>query len=656
MSRALIQSILISSTMVSAVAIPVQSLAEELPTVVVSAARTEQSTVSIPAAINIITQDDIEASGASNVSEVLRNQGGIYLTDFFGTGTHSRVAMRGFSSDTAASNTLVIVDGRRLNNIDLSAPDLNSISIKDIERIEIIQGSAGTLYGDQAVGGVINIITKTPTVARQEIELSAGSYNRQRITAKLADKISDRISYRLTGDYLESDNYRDNNMLENSDLFGRLNYQLDGGLLFAEAQQTKEDMELPGFLFQPEVDLNRRQSLDDFLADYSDSETEVVRLGLRQSIQDNWLLEAELTTRDQEIDIQQSYLGWVINTPSTVSYDQVEFTPRVIAVYPLANKEMTLTLGADLLDTDYSSEFTNIIDQQKKQSYYAQLVLPVMDKWHLTMGGRHARVEDEIVAPYKTGNVSDRVTVAEYGLSYELDDSLRLFARIDENFRFAKVDEINYTSPGVELENQTGESREFGVEYKRPDYSIRGVIYRLNLEDEIAFDTTAPKPVGGPFNGANVNFDPTTHEGLIVDMSYRLNQALAFNGSFTYTDAVFDSGIYAGKSISDVPEKTFLFSADFKQNESLRYYVELSYTGERYLSGDNDNLQGKQSSYSLVNTNINYAYKAWHFSVRINNLLDKEYIESAIAADAWSPAAFYPSPERNLWLSAGYRF
>ena len=198
MSRAFFHSIILGSITTASISIPVQSLAEQLPTVIVSAARTEQSTVTIPAAINIITQDDIEASGASNVSEVLRNQGGIYLTDLYGTGTHSKVAMRGFSSESAASNTLVIVDGRRLNNIDLSAPDLNSISIKDIERIEIIQGSAGTLYGDQAVGGVINIITKSPEKASREIELSAGSYHRRRVTAKIEDKLSEKVSYRLS--------------------------------------------------------------------------------------------------------------------------------------------------------------------------------------------------------------------------------------------------------------------------------------------------------------------------------------------------------------------------------------------------------------------------------------------------------------------------
>ncbi|MCW8956675.1 MAG: TonB-dependent receptor [Gammaproteobacteria bacterium] len=651
MSRAFIQSILFASTVAASVSIPTQIIAEELPTVVVSAARTEQSTVTIPAAINIITQDDIQASGASNVSEVLRNQGGIYLTDYFGTGTHASIAMRGFSSEVAASNTLIIVDGRRLNNIDLSGPDLNSISIKNIERIEIIQGSAGALYGDQAVGGVINIITKSPTAASKELELSAGSYNRQRITAKIEDRVSDKISYRLTGDYLESDNYRDNNTQQNSDVFGRLNYQLDGGLLFVEAQRVSEDMELPGPLSLAEVEQDRRQSAVDYLSDYSDSETDVMRLGIRQSLLENWLTEAELTSRDQRIDVQQSFTGWVVSAPSAIDYKQAEFTPRVIGVYPMDNREMMVTLGADLLDTDYSSELTAITDVQKQQSYYAQLVVSFMTKWHLTMGSRHAMVENDVVSLYKTGNVDSSVTVAEYGLSYSPVDSVRLFVRLDENFRFAKVDELTYTSPGVELETQTGESRELGVEFKQPEYSVRAVIYRLALNDEIAFDPTVPQPTGAFYAGANVNFDPTTHDGLIVDAHYQLTQALAFNASFTYNDAVFDSGVFEGNTISGVPEKVFILTTDYKQNDNWHYFVELSYTGEYYLSGDNANLLGKQSSYSIVNANINYDRKAWSFSARINNLLNKEYIESA---NSW--LAYYPSPERNFWLSAAYRF
>lgn len=655
MSRAFFHSIILGSITTAGVSIPVQSLAEQLPTVIVSAARTEQSTVTIPAAINIITQDDIEVSGASNVSEVLRNQGGIYLTDYFGAGTHSTVAMRGFSSGSAASNTLIIIDGRRLNNIDLSGPDLNSISLKDIERIEIIQGSAGTLYGDQAVGGVINIVTKSPDSTHKEIELSTGSYNRERVNAKIEEKLSEKISYRLSAGYLKSDNYRDNNQLENLDVFGRVNYQLNEGLLFIEVQTVNEESELPGPLLQAEVEQNRRQSSIEYLTDYSNSETDVIRLGLRQHLLVNWMLEAELTSRDQEIDVQQSFTGFVISTPSTVIYEQSEFTPRMIGVFPMDNREMTIILGADLLDTKYNSELTVINDEQKKQSYYAQLVLPFMQRWYLTMGSRHAMVENDVTSSNVTGEVDDSATVFEYGLSYSPAKSTRVFVRMDENFRFAKVDELTYTSPGDELETQVGESMEMGVEYKQADYSVRAVMYHLELKDEIVFDPTAPDPFGGN-NGANANFDLTTHEGMVIDVRYQFNQVVGVNGSFTYTDAVFDSNVFEGNAISGVPEKIFLLSTDYKQNENWHYFIELAYTGEAYLPGDNDNLQAKQSSYSIVNANINYNRKSWRFSARVNNLLGKDYSESAVAADAFSPAAFYPSPERNFWLSAAYRF
>ena len=254
-------------------------------------------------------------------------------------------------------------------------------------------------------------------------------------------------------------------------------------------------MELPGALFQAEVEQNRRQSTADYLSDYSNSVTEVMRLGWRQSMLDNWIIEAELTSRDQEIDVQQSFTGFVITTPSTVIYEQIEFTPRIIGVFPMNNSEMTITMGADLLDTDYSSELTVITDEQRKASYYAQVLLPFMRKWHITLGSRHAMVENDVSSPNKTGEVNKSASVIEYGLSYSPSDSVRLFARVDENFRFAKVDELTYTSPGDELETQTGESMELGVEFKQSEFSIRAVVYRLELKDEITFDPIAARSI-----------------------------------------------------------------------------------------------------------------------------------------------------------------
>jgi iron complex outermembrane receptor protein len=148
------------SVATGSVSLPVYSIdnggadnrAAKIPSVIVSAARTEQSTLTTPASITVITRKQIENSGARHVVDVLRAQGGVRISDLFGDGSRASVGMRGFST-TAGSNTLVLVDGRRLNNIDISSPDLNSVSLKDVERIEIVQGSGGVLFGDgEAVG------------------------------------------------------------------------------------------------------------------------------------------------------------------------------------------------------------------------------------------------------------------------------------------------------------------------------------------------------------------------------------------------------------------------------------------------------------------------------------------------------------------------
>ncbi len=157
-------------------ALPAGESPTALPDVLVSATRSAQSNVTVPASITIISREEIARSGARNLAEVLRGRGSVQVIDSFGDGSRTTVGMRGFG-ESANANTLIMVDGRRLNNIDISDPDLNSISLKDVERVEIIHGSAGTLFGDQAVGGVINVITRTPERLQAFGEARRGSYD-----------------------------------------------------------------------------------------------------------------------------------------------------------------------------------------------------------------------------------------------------------------------------------------------------------------------------------------------------------------------------------------------------------------------------------------------------------------------------------------------
>src|SRR4051812_37384365 len=110
----------------------------------------------------VITAEDIERSPTQTLPDILSREPGIQVQNLFGgvNGSYSQVDMRGFGA-ASASNTLYLVNGRRVNDLDQRGIDLASIPRESIERIEITRGNSGVvLYGDGAVGGVINIITK----------------------------------------------------------------------------------------------------------------------------------------------------------------------------------------------------------------------------------------------------------------------------------------------------------------------------------------------------------------------------------------------------------------------------------------------------------------------------------------------------------------
>lgn len=156
-------------------ALPLSSLADLGP-IVVTPTRTEQVQNNSSATVYVLNSKQIKSSGASTTSELLRGIPGVHIDDLFGNGTEVTISVRGFSS-TSNANTLILVNGRRLNHSDTASPDLHHIFPKDIERIEVLVGSAGSLYGDQAVGGVVNIITRRPSANLHRISTRLGSFN-----------------------------------------------------------------------------------------------------------------------------------------------------------------------------------------------------------------------------------------------------------------------------------------------------------------------------------------------------------------------------------------------------------------------------------------------------------------------------------------------
>jgi len=177
----------------------------DLDPVVISASRIEQPRSTSAVIVDVITREQIEQSGASNVAEFMDSVAGMSLTRLYGRAGVDASLDIGYLGEAGSQNVLVLVDGQRLNSLDSSGIRFAQLPMSSIERIEIRKANGGALYGDRAQGGVVNIITRSD--AAKEVGLSLGSFGTKKLDAYLGLKTDDvRGSISLMS--ASSDGYR----------------------------------------------------------------------------------------------------------------------------------------------------------------------------------------------------------------------------------------------------------------------------------------------------------------------------------------------------------------------------------------------------------------------------------------------------------------
>lgn len=631
-------------------AVPALSYADErhaMEQVVVTGMRTEHSLLDSPASISVITREEIEQSGALTVADVLRARAGIQVRDLIGDGGRGVViSMRGFG-ENAANNTLVLVDGRRLNNPSLQAPDLNSVALKDVERIEVLQGGGGVLFGDQAVGGVINVITRTPQATSLALEAGAGSHDSDRYALNASHRFDNGVGLRLSAEQRSSDNYRDNNASDYGNVLGLVEYRWKDGRVFAETQYVDDELEFPGALPVDLAKQDRRQTL--YPGDFGDLETTSWRIGGRANLSANWAAELELTSRDSDGDGYQF-------ADNTTDMQVDSANPRLIGTFDTGTGNAILTLGFDATDSKYLLDipdfYTRTDFRQEQRDAYAQLVYPLTNSLRVSAGARRSQVDDHNRETDQNNSDSETITTAS--LAWDFRPEMRFLLRRDEVLRYPNVDENGYTLPSVDfLKPQTGVSWESGIEWFNPRFNGRAVLYSLDLDDEILYDPSAHGPSADfGFFGANVNLDSSTRRGALVEWQWRAAARLSFGGSYTYTDAEVKSGTFDGKDVPYVAEHVGALNTNWDIGLGLSAFAELAYTGSRYALGDDANLYDEVDSDAIVNMALRWTRGPWHTTLRANNLTDQEY--DTLTTDYDGYRSVYPAAERTVFLTLGY--
>ena len=310
--------------------------------VVVTATRDAQEVRKVPANVTVITADDIQKSGATSVPEVLTGLVGINVTSYSGNASQSIVDMRGFGTEAGYLRNVVMLDGRRLNRPDLAGVNWLEIPLSEIERIEVVRGANSVLYGDSAIAGSINIITKRGEgKPKGDATFIGGSYNTYNGRAGVRGS-ADKVYYALNGEVLTSSGYRDRSKFTTESAGGSVGYNPTDALdVSLGITANKTDNQFPGALTQAQYNANRKQAQnpdDDASASFFDA-----NLLVKTILGSFGRLDANLIYGRREVT--SNYASFASFTK--IDIDTVGATPRYILDKKLFGFDNKLTVGFD---------------------------------------------------------------------------------------------------------------------------------------------------------------------------------------------------------------------------------------------------------------------------------------------------------------------
>ncbi len=229
----------------------------QLDAVVVTATRFPEDRLDAPVGMTVITAEDIAKSTARTLPEILSQQGNIVIRNTTGS-PDQQVDLRGFGV-TGDQNTLVLLDGRRLDEVDLSTPSWSAIPIESIERIEILRGSGGVLYGGGATGGTINIITRTPERATITGSAMVGGGSLDTFQAgATASAAGDVFGATGSANTYQTSNWRENNRVHQWSAEADLRAVGSTGKVDLKFGGDRQTVQLPGPRGELELAVNPR--------------------------------------------------------------------------------------------------------------------------------------------------------------------------------------------------------------------------------------------------------------------------------------------------------------------------------------------------------------------------------------------------------------
>jgi vitamin B12 transporter len=579
--------------------------------VVVTASRVAQSKESVIADVTVITREEIERAGQSTFAELLQTQPGVEISSNGGMGSNASIYLRGSNTN----QVVVLVDGVRIGSVTSGTTNFGNISLSQIDRIEILRGPASALYGQDAVGGVIQIFTKKGNGNNQvNASVGYGAYNTKNAQLGVTGTL-DSLNYSFNASSIDSDGIsalklrsdprNDKDGYRNLSVSTTVSYMIADGhelgiRLFNSDGRVKYDSESSASAFSNYADLTQTS----------------IGLFSKNQMNDVWNSTLKVSESVDENNNQSS-----ATSKSNIKSQQKQYSWQNDFNLPLGK----LTLMYDRLEQKL---FRTMYEQTTRNTdgffvgYFADI--------------QNHSVQANLREDHSS-QFGDRLT-GNLGYGYRINDNFRFTTNIGTAFKAPTFMDLYYVdiwgaynNPALKAEES--KNVEASLKYKTNKESATITVYQNKINNFIALDQ----------NWLPANYDATL-------------RGVTLSGSKD-----FESFFVKGSADIQSPEnddQNKLLPRRAKRHGALNvskkildwnFSAELIGSSERYNDTANES---RMSGYAVMNITADYKITSeWALQARLNNLLDKNYAIALSTNDGVTP---YNTPGANLFVSLRY--
>ena len=595
----------------------------ELDNIVVTATRASQNPLKSLNDVSVITRSDIDNSNAQSLPELLQQTIGIETMSSGGSGTQSKLFLRG----TNSKQVVVLIDGVRTVSATLGESSYNHIPLSQIERVEVVRGSASSVYGADAIGGVVQIFTRKAKdgAAHGSIGAKVGTDGQRGVDANVGGRVGD-FSYQLSAGTERTDggfsatrsdkssgHHPDEDGYKNHNVSGRVAYEwAEGHEISASALRTRGDAEYDAGGYDPVTYVPFTIDNEYYVTDLSQ-----FSIGSRDKITDNIQSNLQLSaSRDKS----KSKAG-----DETKSYANSKDT-RAQWIVNGDHENIQWQAGTEWLKQEVESS-TDYARKSRINRAFFGAVNGNFNRFLVESSLRQDR--DSQYGHHTTGRLA---------LGYEITEQLVGRISYGTAFRVPNFNDLYYPADqwggggNPNLSPEKSRAWEAGLKYHTQDLAIDWTVFHTKLTDMIS---------GWPAQ----NIDKATIVGTSLAASKQWQQVKLY-GNVTYQDPRDES---LNKLLGERARVFGNIGIDYQPHEQWRLNTNLHVRGRSFVSEFDPKLANTYNlgGYALLGASVEYKpSEQWSVKLSGNNLLDKQY----------TTVRGYNTQGRSVLLSGRYSF